>query len=194
MKPHPNSINLEEVIMKRRLFWIKLSKILQGGSLLANTYLTAIGRDSQISYSWSPKGVPSEFKNQPFVGSLNMVFTILSNGAWFWLMLNQTTNSEIFSEYICKFNDWINENNYFGFKNLIIMLDNWSIHRSWNNLRLMKTMEHQIVFIPAYSPQFAPIEMWFNYVKQILKNKWRHIVWNLSNIYTIIKSEKLLSF
>ena len=86
--------------MKRRLFWIKISKILQGGSLLANTDETAIGRDSQISYSWSPKGVPSEFKNQPFVGSLNMVFTILSNGAWFWLMLNQTTNSEIFSEYI----------------------------------------------------------------------------------------------
>ena len=113
-----------------------------------------------------------------------MVFTILSNWEWFWLMLNQTTNSEIFSEYICKFNDWINENNYFSFKNLIIMFDNWSIHRSRNNLRLMETMEHQIVFIPAYSPQFVPIEMWFNYVKQILKNKWRHIVWNLSNMYS----------
>ena len=110
--------------MKRRLFWIKLSKILLGGSLFANTDETEIGRDSPISYSWSPKGVPSVFKNQPFVGSLNMVFTILSNEAWFLLMLNQTTNSEIFSEYIYNFNDWINENNYFNFKNLIIMFDN----------------------------------------------------------------------
>ena len=82
-KPRPNSINFEEVVMKRRLFSVKFAKMLQKGALLANIDETTIGRDSQIPYSWSPKGIPSEFKNQPFVGSVNMVLTILSNGAWY---------------------------------------------------------------------------------------------------------------
>ena len=180
-KPRLNSINFEEVVMKRRLFSVKFAKMLQKGALLANIDETTIGRDSQIPYSWSPKGIPSEFKNQPFVGSVSIVLTILSNGAWYWLLLNQAMNSEIFSEYISRFNSWIKENNMFGFKNLIIMLDNWSSHRSKNNLKLLETLGHQVAFLPAYSPQFAPIEMWFNYIKQILKRRMKYEVWNLSN-------------
>ena len=68
--------------------------------IVANIDETIFWRDSQIPYSWSPKGISSEFKNQPFVGSVNMVLTILSNGAWFWLLLNQTMNFEIFSDFI----------------------------------------------------------------------------------------------
>ena len=66
-KPRPNSINLKEVMMKRRLFCIKFSKMLQKDTLLANIDETTIWRDSQIPYSWIPKGISSEFKNQPFV-------------------------------------------------------------------------------------------------------------------------------
>ena len=57
--------------------------MLQEKCLIANIDESTIGRNSQITYSWSKRGTPSEFKNQPFTGSLNIVLTILSNGAWF---------------------------------------------------------------------------------------------------------------
>ena len=57
--------------------------MLQEKCLIANIDESTIGRNSQITYSWSKRGTPSEFKNQPFTGSLNIVHTILSNGTWF---------------------------------------------------------------------------------------------------------------
>ena len=57
--------------------------MLKEETLIANTDESTIGHNSQIFYSWSPKGVPTELKNQPFVGSINIVLTILSNGTWF---------------------------------------------------------------------------------------------------------------
>ena len=173
-KPRPNSINRDEIDMKRRLFWIKLSKMLQEKILIANIDESTIGRNSQITYSWSERGTPSEFKNQPFTGSLNIVLTILSNGAWFWMLINKTINSEGFSEYASRFNDWIIENGTFGYRKVVLMLDNCSRHRSGDCMRLFKSLKHQIVFIPAYSPQFAPVEMCFNIVKQRMKSKARY--------------------
>ena len=79
-KPRPNSINLDEINMRRVLFWTKFTKALKRGILIANTDESIIGRDSLISYSWSRKGVHPEFKNQPFVGSVIMILTILSSG------------------------------------------------------------------------------------------------------------------
>ena len=57
--------------------------MLKEETLIANTDESTIGYNSQIFYSCNPKGVPTEFKNQPFVGSINIVLTILNNGAWF---------------------------------------------------------------------------------------------------------------
>ena len=183
-KPRPNSIDLEATFMKRRLFWIKLAKMLKEETLIANTDESTIGHNSQIFYSWSPKRVPTEFKNQPFVGSINIVLTILNNGAWFWFLSNQTINSDRFSDYISKFNEWIANRGTFGFRNLIILLDNWSSHRSKKCMKLFKTMDHHIVFNPQYSPQLAPIEMWFSYIKQQLKRRMKYQTLNLSNRFS----------
>ena len=183
-KPRPNSINLDEVNMRRVLFWTKFTKALKRGVLIANTDESTIGRDSLISYSWSRKGMHPEFKNQPFVGFVNMILTILSNGAWYWLLTNQMTNSERFSEYICRLDQWMRDNNTFGYEKLILTMDNWSSHRSQKWMKLLKNLNHQVFFNPAYTPQFAPIEMCFHYLKQRLRNRMRYEVLNLSNRFS----------
>ena len=83
--------------------------MLQEKFFIANIDESKIGRNSQITYSWSKRGTSSEYKNQPFTGLLNIVLTILSNGAWVWMLINKTINSEGFSEYVSRFNDWIVE-------------------------------------------------------------------------------------
>ena len=63
------------------------------------------------------------------------------------------------------------------------MLDNCSSYRSGDFMILFKSLKHQIDFIPAYSPQFAPVKMCFNIVKQRMKSKGRYEVINLWNRY-----------
>ena len=100
------------------------------------------------------------------------------------MLINKTINSKGFSEYVSRFNDWIIENSTFGYRKVVLMLDNCSSHRSGDYMRLFKSLKHQIVFIPAYPPQFAPVEMCFNIVKQRMKSKARYEVINLSNRYS----------
>ena len=61
-KSWPNWIDLDAVIMKRRLFKVKFSRILQDGTLIVNIDESIIWRDSQISYSWGHKGTPLKIK------------------------------------------------------------------------------------------------------------------------------------
>ena len=183
-KPRPTSIDLEIIKSKRMLFWVKLSKTLANKTLIANIDESTINRNSKNLYSWSKKGAPSEFRTMPFVGSVNLVLTIFSNGSWFWLISNKTMNSIRFSEYIKKLNEWILSISKFENKEIILMLDNWSVHRSKENQKLYEHLGHQVVFYPPYSPQLAPVEMWFNFIKQKLKAKMKHQVLNLSNRFS----------
>ena len=109
-----------------------------------------------------------------------MVLTFISNGAWFWLLLNQIMSSEIFFDYISKVDYWKRQWNIFGFEKLIIMLDNFSSRWSQKSLRLLNSLEYQIVFLPAYLLQFAQIEMWFSNINQKLKRRIGFSTLNLS--------------
>ena len=48
-------------------------------------------------------------------------------------------------------------------------------------MKLLKSLNHQFFFNPAYTPQFVPIELCFHYFKQRLRNKMKYEVFNLSN-------------
>ena len=50
-------------------------------------------------------------------------------------------------------------------------MDNSSVHKLRNFIKTLNKMKADIIFLPAYSPQFAPIEMCFS----IIKNKSRTI-------------------
>ena len=161
-KPRPNSVNLKKLVLWRILYWVKFTKNIDSETLIANVDESTISRHSQIFYSWSRRGQSREFKCMPFTGSINLILTILSNGSWFCLIINQTMNSDRFLKYMQKFTEWISSKAYFGYRKLIIMMDNWAIHRNKKNLAIMSQPGHQVMFIPPYSPQLAPVEMWFS--------------------------------
>ena len=46
---------------------------------------------------------------------------------------------EGFSEYVSKFDDWIIKNATFGYRKVVLMLDNCPSHRSGDFMRLFKT-------------------------------------------------------
>ena len=169
IKPRPNSINFDKVKACRQLFAIKFSQLLSKNSLVINIDDTSINRHIKINYFWSLKGKQYEARNSPFVGSINWVMAIWSNGNWFSLLMNHTSNSDNFEIFLMRLNYWLMKNNYFGYNHTIMTMDNSSIHKWKNVVKILSKMKVDIIYLPAYSPQFAPIEMWFSIIKSKLR-------------------------
>ena len=63
----------------------------------------------------------------------------------------------------------VEENRLFGFSNILVIMDNCSIHKTdlvksrfWNsNIKLM--------YLPWYTPQWVPVENWFAMIKTKLR-------------------------
>ena len=126
----PTNSNLDQLQYSRWLFWIRLAKFIDESTLLINIDETSINYKTKINYCWTQKNKAREFKCKPFSGSVTMIFTIISNGAWFWTFNQGSTNSDVFLRYWWSLEKWLNENNYFGYKKAIVLLDNCSSHLS----------------------------------------------------------------
>ena len=196
VKPRPNNIDFDILKASLQLFAVKFTQLMTAQTIVINIYETLFSRSIQNNYSWSYKGVPYKAKNSPFTGSINWIMSICSWGSWFLLLTNHTSNSDIFELFLNKLNDWIATNDNFQGKEVLIVMDNWSIHKSKQIMQKLKYMKWKVAFLPAYTPLFAPIEMWFSRIKQILRSRWNSKVVKLSNkesfneIYSCLKEIK----
>ena len=196
VKPRPNNVDFGKIKACRQLFAIEFSKLVEKSSLVINIDETSINRHIKSNYSWSKKGRTNEAKNSSFIGSINVVMAIWSNGNWFSLLMNNTSDSDNFSMFIKQLNRWLVANNYFDHRHIIITMDNWSIHKCKKIKEILRQMRVDIIYLPAYTPQFAPIEMCFSMLKNKLRNNWNKKVIKLNTqsglleIYKGLKSIK----
>ena len=103
-----------------------------------------------------------------------MISAIMSNGDFIWLIINDTGNTKKFWDFLCILYYAINYDNMRNISECVIMLDNASIHCSKGSLKTVEAIGINWLFLPAYSPMLAPVELFFRAVK----NKMRM---NLSN-------------
>ena len=70
-----------------------------------------------------------------------------------------------------------------------MILNNLSIQRAKCNLNLLSKSEALFSFIPAYTPEFAPIELIFNILKMrlIKQSSSRSLKLNKNNAFRAIK-------
>ena len=57
---------------------------------------------------------------------------------------------------------------YFGYSRVIIILDNCAVHKSKTTKSAFQKMPYSVLYLLAYNPDFAPVEMWFGIIKQNL--------------------------
>ena len=128
VKPHSNSVNLENVGAIRKLFASKFSKLISEDALIVSIDEPSINRRVSTNYTWRIKGFPIECRNSPFTGSVSLVMTICSNGTWISFFINETIDSQHFVWFLKILNQWLDSNNNFCYSEAILMLDNWSFH------------------------------------------------------------------
>ena len=173
VKSRPSNIDFNKIKFIRKLFALKFAKIVSSQVLVVNIDESSINRGIMSNYSWGLKGVPIESKNCIFSGSLSLITAICSNDAWLSFMLDETIDSTKFVWFIKILHNWIVSNDNFGYNEVMILLDNWSFHKSSTSASLLIELRYKITYLPLYSPDFAPIEMFFSILKKNLSESWK---------------------
>ena len=189
----PNNIDSNKLKAIRTLFAVKFAQMVDKNTLILNFDESLINRGTKNHCSWCPKGIQKEAKNIPFVGSACIIAWILSNGCWFSLITNSTINSRKFIVFLENLKQWLQKNSKFNYSNILILLDNWSIHKSKETVWKLNKMKVKKLYLPPYSPNFAPVEEFFGIMKMKIRNQWANEIVKFSkksNYNKIVKSLK----
>ena len=142
-------------------------------TLMVKIDKSSINKSIMTNYSWELKSKPIESKNSLFSDPLSLIMAICSNGSWMSFMIDETIGSINFIWFISILHHWIVSNNYYEYNKVLLLLNNWSYHKSNNSMKILKILGYTIAYIPTYSPDFAPIEMCFCILKRNLKESWK---------------------
>ena len=156
---------LSTEIMKY-LYVIEFSNIVDCSKVFVNIDEISFAKSTKINYSWSKKGETWVMNNASLQGSNSFISAITSLGCWWMTKLNSTNDSGKFIEFLGKIFVWLRVDLKLDMNRIILILDNWSIHHSKKSLSYLNNMEWKIIFVSPYSPEFCPIELFFNTLKR----------------------------
>ena len=69
-----------------------------------------------------------------------------------------TSNSNKFASFLDNLNFWLSKNKIFKTKEVFVLQDNWSKHKTEQVLQKFKEMNCNIIFLLTYTPQFAQLK------------------------------------
>ena len=79
-------------------------------------------------------------------------------------------NSGIFIQFLKHFEAWCFNDKSICKRKVMLLLDNCSSHRSQITAKFIEKSKINFLFIPAYSPQLAAVELAFNSLKKRLNH------------------------
>ena len=106
-----------------------------------------------------------------FRGSVSLILAVTSDGDYFGAMIKSRLNSDSFIDFILKLEDWIEQRNIRNEREIIVILDNCSIHRSRVTKEALKETKIKFWYLPQYSPSLEPVELVFAQLKKFIRNK-----------------------
>ena len=150
----------------KHLFVIEFSNIVDRSKVFVNIDEVNFSRSTKINYSWSKRGETWVMNNASLEGSASFIGAITSLGYWCMTKLYSTNNSEKFIEFLGKLFVWLRVDLKIDMKKIVVILDNWAIQRSKKTLSYLNEMGWKIIFVSPYSPEYCPIELFFNILKR----------------------------
>ena len=152
----------------RILYSIRLTKQLNKDILIINIDEVNFSPEVLNWRSWLKTGINWEIFSQKYSGAISAIWAITSKGDYISAALNLRLNSSSFIEFLKILRQWINQHYKIDEDRVLILLDNWPIHRSKISKEYMNTTGNRYMFIPHYTPSLAPIELVFAKMKRII--------------------------
>ena len=150
----------------KSIFLLEFANLSNKDCIFVNVDEVIFSNSTKWNYSWGLKGKVNVSSNIGFTGSLGMFGAFTSKGDWFFSNLTQNNNSEEFIKFINRQVDWLLDDLKIKIEHLVLMIDNSPVHTSRKSMKNLKDLKCQMVFLPPYWPQLAPIEMTFNVMKR----------------------------
>ena len=94
----------------------------------------------------------------------------MSNGNYFIMISPKNTNAEIFYDFLNDLGKYIKSEPYYKGAKGIILIDYAAYRRLKRVMEKLKDMTLNVLFIPAYTPQFQSIKLFSEQQKQNLEN------------------------
>ena len=147
---------LRTEIMKY-LYVIEFSNIVDCSKVFVNIDEVSFSKSTKINYSWSKKGETWVMNNASLQGSNSFIGAITSLGCWRMTKLNSTNDSGKFIEFLGKLFVWLRVDLKLDMNKIILILDNWSIHRSKKSLSYLNNMGWKIISFLLTLQNFAQL-------------------------------------
>ena len=147
-------------------------------------YIDESGLDERLKSEWAraPRGekihddIPGKKSKR-----INVVAGLLNNKIIAPLMYEFNTNSEFFNTWIeqCLLPELP--------QNSVLVMDNAQFHKSEKTREIIEKNGHQLLFLPAYSPDFNPIEKYWAIIKSRVKKSMTSDLTLFSCLESVLK-------
>ena len=151
----------KESIYLQSIFSSRILTAIYHKEFIINVDGSSFSRSVRNNYSWLPKGKSFPILNTLWKGSSNILLALSIDGAWFWMILNESNTHFTFWVFLFFLQNYIK----FGWGDakfpIKVMLDNASIHQTSQTMKLAQFLEMELHYLPQYWPHLTPIELIF---------------------------------
>ena len=165
----PWNVDVSKLSILRYLFSYRIGKQLLGSSLMVSLDETAFNHKVANSKWWIKRGYSTELFTSNFIGNWSLIIAITNEGSYFGVIVSGKVNSSIYLRFLMNLEKWIETKRSWSSQEVVILKDNWQIHRSKLVWSFMERSQFTYVFIPTCTPKYSPVEKVF----AILKSKCR---------------------
>ena len=123
-----------------------------------------------------------------FQDSFKVIAAIFSNGIYIVKISNKNTTAYYFNEFIADVNKYIKLKDYYKKKTMTVVLDNARVHKTSEVIHKISNTFENVTFIPPYTPQFVPVELFFG----MIKSKIRSLVFDKTKNYSTEKLKEII--
>lgn len=123
---------------------------LYSGDYIINVDETSFSRSVKISYSWLPRGKDSGIVQPLHQGRSSVIMAVVFDGAWMAMIVRGTCNKEHFKIFLKALVGECRKRQDIGASNIVITLDNASIHTCGLVKNAFKELGVTGVYLPPY--------------------------------------------
>jgi len=137
------------------------AKVVQAGWRLFALDEVGFQTEGTLAYSWGPEGERIEIENYGRHGRVNLLGALeFGSGLFYGVLTSFKVNAQRFRRFLCHLKREMPHDN------LILICDNASFHKAKGLKEWYKQQPWlQVEFLPAYSPDFNPIERLWRWLK-----------------------------
>ena len=151
------TLNLNRQKLLKELYAVQLIHMMKSRRDIINIDENYLNKNIRVSYSWLSKGKNWYLANTKFENNVSLISAIWTNGFACNAVLHETIKSTTIIEFLDKLSEKMRARSTLDLSDCIILMDNWSIHRSklvrdyfaWSNLK--------VHFNVPDAPELAPI-------------------------------------